>query len=414
MDAQQPKTGVRRPVSREKMLEYLYRYKLKKKYRPVRPHTFANSQGLRTRQLENEPTHDAKKPLININVKARLEGNLQFLLENQNLNMARVKNPESFISLNVKKLKAVGNKSTSTNVGSAFGSIQTSSSRGKQRNPSKVMSAVVSMPKSPSSASTFSRLSLKSVALHAAGQNQSDHRLMPPPPLPTISELKQNRQQDDLTFSRIRTPSFTFKPSNVIPDADSFDFHSAVNQNRASQQFASTTSSKSKQSDERGSKKHSHKVPQSHHSSASNRSARLNSFGFDNDGSLAFDPMQTQNRTAVRTPSMFSDAPDPFFENQAQEVVVPAQVKRSSNTSIFNYNADSFDDGFHLYIHSGSCGRVSADNLIANSSEATMTFADRSGQGTMQRTRIIRKSVSRAGKSPHMEQIVIQKIKRKL
>lgn len=400
MDKQQKKTDVRRPVPRDKMLEYLYRYKLKKKYRLVRPHTFANSQGLRTRHLENEPTQDAKRPLININVKARLEGNLQFLLANQNLNVARVKNPESFISLNVKELKAVGDKGTNAIAESNFGSTQTGSSQGKQRDPMKVMSSVVSLQKSPSSASQSGRLSLKSVALHAAGQNQSDHRLMPPPRnLPTISELKKNRQQDVLTF----TPPLTFNPSNVIPDADSFDFHSAANQNRASQQFASATSSKSSQTDGRGSKKHSHKVPQSHQSSAANRSTRLNSFGFDNDGSLAFDPLQTQNRT----PSAFSDAPDPFFGNQSK-------ARRSTKSSIFNDLSGSFDDGFHLYIHSQSSGRVSANNLIARSSESTMTFADRSGHGAVKRTRIIRKSVSRVGESPHIEQIVIQKMKRKL
>lgn len=413
MDEQQKKAAAapRKPISREKMLEYLYRHKLKKKYRPIQPHTFANSQGLRIRQLQNESSDDTQKAVINKNVKARLESNLQFLLENQNLNVTRVKNPESFISLNVKKLKG-GNKSTSTSPKSHDGSTQTDKSHlsgskhGKQRGTPKVTSI---LRKSPSSASVSSRLSSKSVAFHNAGISQSGHRLMPPPNLPTKSGHKKKLQPDDLTFSKIQTPPLTSNRPNVIADADSFDFHSVRSQNRAGQQFMSTTSSKSRQSDKRDSKKYSAKVPESHRSSASNQSTRSNAFRFDNDGPFDFDSIQ------ARTPAAFPDVPDPFFENQPYRNSKGAQAKGWTVTSNFDNQPVSFDAEFQPNSRFGlqPSGHVSPSNMIDSCFRSNTFSTHRSRNGTVQETRIIRTSYSRIGESPFIERIVIEKTKQK-
>lgn len=230
------------------------------------------------------------------------------------------------------------------------------------------------------SASKFSRFSWESDAFQAAEQNQNDHRLMPPPPpLPlnpsTRSEHKKSRQ--------IQTPPSVLNRPHVDSldfNDESFGFESAVNQHGDDQQFPSTTSNQSK-------------------------SRPRNSVHFVDDSSLGFDFAQTQNETVTHTPSLFSDAPSPSFEDRTKRCKKPSTSSDYSN---------SINDGFHLYIRSGSSERASADNLIARSSESTMTFADRSGHGTVQKTRIIRSSVSRVGESPYMQQIVIQKMKRKI
>lgn len=387
---EQRKPAAREPVSREKMLEYLYRHKLKKKYRPVRPHTFANSQGLSTRQLQKEPSVDAKKPIISKNVKARLESNLQFLLENQNLNAARVRKPESFISLNVKRLKAGG---TSTNTKSIDGSTQTGeshhsgSNQDKQRKRSKVTSTVVSMQKSPS--------------FHNTEQSQRGHRLMSPPNLPSRAgqigkKHKKDRQSDALTFSQMQTPPLVSNRSSL---ADSFDFRSVEHQNQAGHQFTSHTSSKSRQTGKRGKNRLSEglEFPSS-------------AFRINNDGSFGFDPVQTRNR-AARTQSDFSDAPDPFFDNQLYQNDA-ARARGWTVSSNFDKHSNSFDAECQSYNRSRSSGHLSSANLIDILASNTSS-ANRSGRGTVQKTRITKSSVSRIGESPFMEQIVIQKMKQK-
>lgn len=388
----------RKPVSREKMLEYLYRHKLKKKYRPVRPHTFANSQGLSTRQLQREPSIDAKKPIINKNVKARLESNLQFLLENQNLNAARVKKPESFISLNVKRLKSGGTTTKSND-----GSTQTGESRhsGSNQNKRRGPSTVISMQKSPASASN--RLSSKSVAFHNAEQSQSVNRLMPPPDLPTKSGHISKKHNKDCRSDALTLVSSRSLPFG-IPDADSFDFCSIKNQDRAGQKFISPTSSKSRQTGKTSSKKRSSDMIESPSSA----------FRFDNDNNFGFDPVQARN-LASHTPPTFSNEPDPFFDNRSHTNFDAAQARGWTVSSNFDGHAAPFDAEFKPRSHSGhfrSSGHRSSANL-ADSFESRTSSANRFGRGTVQKTRIIKSSVSRVGESPFMEQIVIQKMKQK-
>lgn len=106
----QQKIASRKPISRKSMMRYLTRFKLKKKQHQIQPRTFLNSQGLTTRRLQPPAPVEAKKPIISNNVKARLESNLQYLLQNQNVIATRVKQPESYISLQVNKLKAAAKK----------------------------------------------------------------------------------------------------------------------------------------------------------------------------------------------------------------------------------------------------------------------------------------------------------------
>lgn len=111
----QHKDATRKKISRKEMMRYLTRFKLKKKQPRILPRTFANSQGLSIRRLQPTPSVEIKKPIINNNVRARLESNLQYLLQNQNKVIKRFRQPESYISLKVNKTKATVNKSNGKN-----------------------------------------------------------------------------------------------------------------------------------------------------------------------------------------------------------------------------------------------------------------------------------------------------------
>lgn len=90
-------------ISHKEMFRYLSRFKLKKKQRQIAPRTFANTQGLTTDRLQAKAQPEFKKPLINNNVRARLESDLQYLLEHQPTVVTRVKHPESYFSLTLGK-----------------------------------------------------------------------------------------------------------------------------------------------------------------------------------------------------------------------------------------------------------------------------------------------------------------------
>lgn len=352
---EQKKADARKPVSREAMLAYLYRHKLKKKYRPIRPHTYANSFGLSTRQLQKSPLVNLKKPIINKNVKARLEGDLQYLLDNQSVNVARVKNPESYISLYVNRPKQ-SDKSTST-----ITSVQAESDWS---------SSAVHARKSTSPASSL--LSLKSVTRHNA------ERFMPPPTLPSksrkIGKINQKKQPHEvLSFERLpiskQTPPLASNRSSRsnsfhhIDDADSFNFHNIENQNRADHRFASYTSSKSGKKDKGKHRPEKHLYSRVHTSpsATSHRSTRPLSFDFD--------PSQTQNQ---HVPPSSID-PDPSFGFEFQQ-------PRCHSESFENFQSKP--------------------------------PSHRSSKRTIQ-TRIVKSCVSRVGESPFMEQIVIQRMKHK-
>lgn len=105
----------RKPISRKSMMRYLTRFKLKKKQHRIQPRTYLNSRGLCTRRLNPTAPVGIEKPIISNNVKARLESDLQYLLQNQNMIETRVKQPESYISLLDDKLNPAVESSRSGN-----------------------------------------------------------------------------------------------------------------------------------------------------------------------------------------------------------------------------------------------------------------------------------------------------------
>lgn len=199
-------------VSREKMFEYLYRHKLQKRYRRIRPHTYANSLGLTTQKLQKQSSIDVKKPIVNQNVKARLEGNLEYLLENQNLITTRVKNPASYMSLNLKRLKGGSHSnSASTIAKSTNGSNHTADTQHNGSNREK---------ERDSGEMSASALTFKSAA------QRSGHQLMPPPPSLTVTSGKQyqkKRPADQQLFNPPLASNRSVSFDTVEPG--SFDFN---------------------------------------------------------------------------------------------------------------------------------------------------------------------------------------------
>lgn len=98
------------PLSRAKMLRYMSRFKVKKQPK-IRPRTFVNTQGLSTARLQPSAAPEISKPIISNNVKARIESDLNFLLENQKMIPARVRAPESYISLKIHKTRPADDRS---------------------------------------------------------------------------------------------------------------------------------------------------------------------------------------------------------------------------------------------------------------------------------------------------------------
>lgn len=91
---------------RDKMLHYLNRFKLKKKQIKYKPRTYANLQGINSLRSQNAINIEAPRPVIKESVKARLDCNLNALLQldnEKNLNNdnenRRIKPQESFINM---------------------------------------------------------------------------------------------------------------------------------------------------------------------------------------------------------------------------------------------------------------------------------------------------------------------------
>lgn len=105
MNANSKHGQTRKPLSRVDMIRYLSRHKLKKKQPLILPRTFANTQGLSTAHLQPVSQPETKKPIISTNVKARLECDLEHLLENQKNTSRRVRAPESYISIQTDRSK---------------------------------------------------------------------------------------------------------------------------------------------------------------------------------------------------------------------------------------------------------------------------------------------------------------------
>lgn len=95
----------RKSISRAEMMRYMARHKLKKKQPRIQPRTYANTQGLSTARLQPASQPQIKKPIVHQNVKARLESDLEHLLENQGKLIRRVRAPESYVSIQTDKSK---------------------------------------------------------------------------------------------------------------------------------------------------------------------------------------------------------------------------------------------------------------------------------------------------------------------
>lgn len=98
----------KRPLTqcdREKMLRYLNRFKLKKKQIKYKPRTYANLQGINSLRSQNAINVEPPRPVIKESVKARLDCNLNALLQldnEKNLNNnnnRRIKPQESYINM---------------------------------------------------------------------------------------------------------------------------------------------------------------------------------------------------------------------------------------------------------------------------------------------------------------------------
>lgn len=110
---QKKKTKKRKTVTREDMLRYMSRFQFKKQ-RPILPRTYANRNRLTTARLVATKESEIKKPLISNSVKARIDSDLDYLLQNQKVIPIRIKAPESYFSLKIHKPKqAAGNNDKS-------------------------------------------------------------------------------------------------------------------------------------------------------------------------------------------------------------------------------------------------------------------------------------------------------------
>lgn len=90
-------------VSRDEMLRYLTRFKLKKKQIKYKPRTYANMKGLNSLRAKTTIKPTEKKPILTERVKARLNCNLNDLLQNNSNSYIKKRRPqESFINLQVK------------------------------------------------------------------------------------------------------------------------------------------------------------------------------------------------------------------------------------------------------------------------------------------------------------------------
>lgn len=110
---QEKKTKKRKTVTREDMVRYMSRFQFKKQ-RPILPRTYANRNQLTTARLVATKETEIKKPVISNSVKARIDSDLDYLLQNQKVIPIRVKAPESYFSLKIHKPKqAAGNNGKS-------------------------------------------------------------------------------------------------------------------------------------------------------------------------------------------------------------------------------------------------------------------------------------------------------------
>lgn len=288
-------------LSQADMARYLGRFKLKKKQRQILPRTYANSQGLSRLRLQQTVTSAPaiKKPILSNNVKARLESNLQYLLENQKMVPTRVKQAESYLSLPIDEPKRVvdqnrsGNKTSKTNT---FAISRTDSSAGSRGN--------------------------------------KHHDIEP-----QISGFNQN-----LSLVRVPTP----KSPTFFGDDDSFTFDTVESQTRAGGGMKTPALSG---------------VSSSFFKDSPNKSCEVKRRGWSMD-----EPNYTE------PPSV---SPDRYK--------LPQNLFRPMDSPM-----DSPTNSFDLFVPERHHRRTSR---------------------FVRRTRVTKSSLSRAGESPFMEQIVIQRVK---
>lgn len=104
--------------TREEMLRYLNRFKLKKKQIKYKPRTYANLQGINSLRSQNAVNIEPQKPVIKERVKARLNCNLNALLQLDNeinSNNRRTKPQESYINMELNVARKNPNRKSQQN-----------------------------------------------------------------------------------------------------------------------------------------------------------------------------------------------------------------------------------------------------------------------------------------------------------
>lgn len=102
-EKKEEKSKTRPKLTRKEMIRIMSRYVLKKKQRPILPRTYINTRGLTTARLQPTATPADEQPIISNTVNARLQSDLQFLLQNQQTIYRRSQPAESYFSLQIDK-----------------------------------------------------------------------------------------------------------------------------------------------------------------------------------------------------------------------------------------------------------------------------------------------------------------------
>lgn len=234
---QEKKIKKRKTVTREDMLRYMSRFQFKKQ-RPILPRTYANRNKLTTARLVATKESEIKKPVISNSVKARIDSDLDYLLQNQKVIPIRVKAPESYFSLKIRKpkqaagcnkksagKKAAVNKGNASSDGETVNSDQSAVFFKKPANYKRIK---------PISSSTSSIPQNVETATCASQKDQSAHAFsFQPPNASDLSEQHdtifekhvRNVQADD---SSKRIPKSAHERKKTVSKAPSQSDHGSM------------------------------------------------------------------------------------------------------------------------------------------------------------------------------------------
>lgn len=350
-----------KPISRKNIMRYLTRFKLQKKQHKIQPRTFSNSLGLSIRRLESTKSVENKTPIINSNVKARLESNLQYLLQNQNNLVKRIKQPESYVSLAVNKI----------NASKRYGKSETVINRAKNDENQTKSSASCSDPRI--------RSNENGVVLSVP------HTQMSRKDYTQVSKSFQSNDNSSFAFDTIQNQVRAEFGNAKLASSGDF-FNKPENKNRTDNQMDWFSDEQPSVSSRNNPSKDSMRFI--------SKQLNVNNSFFD----LSTDKNHIRNGYKNKSNKSISPPTDPFDDFDPNIFDPEQRNKQKRHTNIQTKMSKC-----HYNSH----------RLISKSYEDSISFVDRAtNKSTVQKLRVIKSSISRIGESPFMEKMVIQKVKR--